>query len=128
MGRPVHFEIHASNVERAREFYEQVFGWAFQQWGDNDYWVITTGPDDKPGINGGLLPRPGDAPQLGASVNAFVVTTEVGDLDAAIETALKLGGEVRLAKAQMEGVGWLAYLADPDGNLFGVLEPEQAER
>jgi uncharacterized protein len=128
MGRPVHFEIHASDVERARAFYEQVFGWAFQQWGDNDYWVITTGPDDQPGINGGLLPRPGDAPQLGAAVNAFVVTAEVGDLDAAIETALKLGGEVRLAKAQMEGVGWLAYLADPDGNLFGVLEPEPAER
>ena len=54
-----------------------------------------------------------------------MVTVEVDDLDATVEQALKLGGEVRLAKMQMAGIGWLAYLADTDGNLFGVLEPER---
>jgi predicted enzyme related to lactoylglutathione lyase len=111
-------------VERAREFYEQVFGWGFKRWGDNPYWVVLTGEDGTPGINGGLLPRQGDAPELGAAVNAFVVTVEVGDLDATVEKALKLGGELRLPKMHMEGIGWVAYLADPEGNLLGALEPE----
>jgi predicted enzyme related to lactoylglutathione lyase len=123
MGRPVHFEIHASDIERVREFYEQVFGWGFQQYGDVPYWVVITGEDDQPGINGGLLPRRGAAPEPGAPVNAFVVTVAVDDLDATLETALKLGGEIRLPKDHMEGIGWLAYLADPDGNLFGALQP-----
>jgi len=105
--------------------YEEVFGWAFQRWGDNDYWVITTGEPGTPGIDGGLLPRQGPAPEVGAAVNGYVVTVEVDDLDATVEQALKLGGEVRLAKMQMAGIGWLAYLADTDGNLFGVLEPER---
>jgi predicted enzyme related to lactoylglutathione lyase len=126
MGRPVHFEIHATDPERSREFYEQVFGWAFQQWGEQPYWMVFTGGDDKPGINGGMVPREGSAPATGAAVNAFVVTVDVTDLDETIEAALKLGGEVRVARMPVQGVGWLAYLADPDGNLFGVMQADDS--
>jgi predicted enzyme related to lactoylglutathione lyase len=126
MGRPVHFEIHASDPERSREFYEQVFGWAVQRWGEQAYWMIFTGEDDRPGINGGLVPREGPAPALGAAVNAFVVTVDVDDLDATIEAALKYGGEIRLPRMPVQGVGWLAYLADPDGNLFGVMQADDS--
>ena len=34
MFRPVHFEIHATDTDAVRAFYESVFGWRFQQWGD----------------------------------------------------------------------------------------------
>ena len=36
-----------------------VFGWEFHQWegGDANYWLIVTGPDEEPGINGGLVKR-----------------------------------------------------------------------
>jgi uncharacterized protein len=126
MGRPVHFEIHANDPERSREFYEQVFGWAFQRWGEQAYWMIFTGEDGTPGINGGLLPRDGAAPTLGAAVNAFVATIDVDDLDATIETALKYGGEIRVPRMPVQGVGWLAYLADPDGNMFGVMQADDS--
>jgi predicted enzyme related to lactoylglutathione lyase len=126
MGRPVHFEIHATDPERSREFYEEVFGWAFRQWSGQQYWVILTGEDDQPGINGGMLPRQGETPETGAAVNAFVVTVDVADLDATLETALKFGGETRLPRMPVPGVGWLAYLADPDGNLFGVLQADES--
>jgi predicted enzyme related to lactoylglutathione lyase len=126
MGRPVHFEIHATDPERSREFYEQVFGWGFQKWGDQPYWVVITGEDDKPGINGGMLARQGGAPAAGAAVNAFVVTVDVEDLDATVETVLKLGGEVRLPRMPVPGVGWLAYVADPDENLFGILQADES--
>ncbi len=49
MPRPVHFEIHAADPERARNFYSSVFGWKIEQWGDIPYWTIATGDDDQPG-------------------------------------------------------------------------------
>ena len=55
MSRPVHFEIHASDPARAIRFYERTFGWIFQQWGEQEYWLITTGSADEPGIDGGLI-------------------------------------------------------------------------
>ena len=58
MPRPTHFEIPSDNPERAISFYEAIFGWKFQKWeGPMPYWMITTGPDSEPGINGGMLPR-----------------------------------------------------------------------
>jgi predicted enzyme related to lactoylglutathione lyase len=126
MGRPVHFEIHATDPQRSREFYEQVFGWTFQQWGDQPYWILLTGDEGQAGINGGMVPRQGGVPETGAPVNAFVVTIDVDDLDQTMETALKLGGEVRLPRLPVPGVGWLAYLADPDGNLFGVMQADES--
>jgi len=126
MGRPVHFEIHATDPEASRDFYEQVFGWGFQKWGDQPYWMIYTGEDGTPGINGGLMPRQGEPPITGAPVNGFVVTVDVDDLDATLEAALKIGGEVRLPRMPVPGVGWLAYLADPDGNLFGVMQADES--
>jgi len=51
MPRPVHFEIHAADPDRAVAFYETVLGWKFERWGDLPYWLITTG--EGPGIDGG---------------------------------------------------------------------------
>ena len=34
MGRLVHFEIHVNDMERAKKFYGEVFGWSFQDWSD----------------------------------------------------------------------------------------------
>ena len=55
MPRVVHFEIHAGDPDRAVNFYKTLFGWNFQKWeGPMEYWLVTTGSDDQPGINGGL--------------------------------------------------------------------------
>jgi predicted enzyme related to lactoylglutathione lyase len=126
MGRPVHFEIHAADPERIRDFYEQVFGWDFQRWGEQQYWMVTTGADGTLGINGGLLPRQGPAPAAGASPNAFVITVSVDDVDATVERALGLGASLAMPRMAVPGVGHLAYLADPDGNLVGALQPDEA--
>jgi predicted enzyme related to lactoylglutathione lyase len=125
MARAVHFEIHSADPERAGRFYTAVLGWTVERWGDQDYWVVTTGPADEPGLNGGILPRQGPAPEPGAAVNGYVITHQVDDIDATLRGALDNGATVAVDKAPMPGVGMLAYLNDPDGNLFGVLEGEQ---
>lgn len=124
MSRPVHFEIHAADPERARNFYSSVFGWKIEQWGDIPYWTITTGDDDQPGVNGGLLPRRGPDPAPDAPVHGYVMTISVIDIDATIAAIEVNGGTVALPKDKMPGVGLLAYYKDTENNIFGILQPE----
>jgi predicted enzyme related to lactoylglutathione lyase len=127
MSRAVHFEIHASNPEVLIEFYSKLFGWAFNKWSGGEYWTIYTGPDERPGINGGLLPRRGPPPVDGAPINAFVITVDVENLDTSITAAQDVGGGsavVCVPKMAVAGIGWLAYLRDPDGNVFGMMQAD----
>ncbi len=86
MARPMHFEIQASNPPALMDFYSKLFGWTFNKWEAGEYWMIHTGPDDQPGINGGLIPRQGPPPADMAAVNASVLTIIVDDLDATLGT------------------------------------------
>jgi predicted enzyme related to lactoylglutathione lyase len=53
--RIVHFELNVKDVEKTIKFYEEVFGWKFEKWsGPIDYWLIMTGDENEPGIDGGL--------------------------------------------------------------------------
>lgn len=106
-----------------RTFYENVFGWTFEKFGDVDYWVINTG-DEPAGVNGGLLPRNSPAPKEGDGVNAYVAVIGVGDCQEYFDRALAAGGTEAMPVTAMPGVGILAYVKDPDGNLFGIIQPE----
>lgn len=123
MPRVVHFEIHAGDPDRAVNFYSTVFGWSFQKWeGPMDYWLITTGPNDQPGINGGLVRRQGEID--GQAVIAYVCTVDVTDIDGATETALANGAQVVVPKMPIPGVGWLVYCKDTEGNIFGMMQAD----
>jgi hypothetical protein len=123
MPRVVHFEIHAGDPERAITFYEKVFGWTFQKWeGPMPYWLVTTGPADQPGINGGLVPRRGEID--GQAVIAYVCTVGVEGVDASIAIVEANGGTIALPKMPIPGMGWLAYCKDTEGNIFGMMQPD----
>ncbi len=127
MSRVVHFEIHAENPERCLEFYQSMFGWVFTKWaGPMEYWMIVTGTDLEPGINGGLIKRRGPSPTVGQAVNAYVCTVDVTDLDGALAKAQSMGATVSVPKMAIPGVGWLAYLTDPEGNIIGLMQNDPA--
>ena len=123
MGRVVHFEIHADDTERAVKFYSSVFGWTFNRWEENPYWLIETGPRDTPGIDGGLLPRQGAID--GTAVIAFVCTVDVDDLDRTIASVQENGGTIVVEKQPIPGIGWLAYGKDTEGNTFGMMQSDE---
>ena len=120
--RVTHFEIHAENPDRAIAFYSKALGWEFNQWAGQPYWLISTGPADQPGINGGLLPRRGDGPLEGQAVNAYVCTVLTDALDELLTVVPANGGSIAVPKMPIPGVGWLAYFKDTEGNIFGAMQ------
>ena len=118
MPRPVHFEIAADNPERAIQFYSSVFGWKFNKWGGPmEYWLITTGEPEEPGINGGLLQRQ-DPNQ------PCVNTVTVANVDESLRAIEQAGGVCVLPKMAVPGVGWMAYCKDTEGHIFGIMQPD----
>lgn len=127
MSRVAHFEIHGTNPETLISFYRDLFGWTFSAWGpQGGYWMIRTGSSDEPGIDGGLTVRRGGAPPEGAPVNAYVCTVVAPSVRDSLEKALQLGGVEAVPVSAIPGVGWLCYVKDPDGNIFGIMQSDTA--
>ena len=120
MPRVVHFEIQADDPERANAFYQKVFGWQAIKWsgGAEDYWLLQTGPDDQPGINGGLLRRKG--------MVGYVNTVKVESVDDTLRAVQTEGGTVVVPKMAVPHVGWLAYCKDTEDNIFGIMQDDPA--
>ena len=113
MTRVIHFEVMAEDPERAAEFYKKVFGWQIHKWeGPEDYWLVTTGGDDTPGINGGIA-RSQNGP---LTVN----TVEVPSVDEYAEKVVASGGQVVVPKMSIPGIGYQIYCKDSEGILFGL--------
>lgn len=125
MPRITHFEIHAGDPERAIAFYTKVFSWHFEKAQvPMPYWLVSTGPDSEPGINGGLMPRQGEVD--GQAVIAYVCTASVDDVDRYAQSAVEAGGEIVVPKMAIRGVGWLVYCKDTEGNIFGLHQEDPA--
>ena len=123
MPRVVHFEIHADEPERAVRFYQGLFGWEITKWGGPmDYWLVKTGAEGTPGINGGLLRR--QHPIDGSAVIAYVCTIDVPSVDDYLQKITAAGGSIALPKMPIPGVGWLAYCKDAEGNVFGLMQSD----
>jgi uncharacterized protein len=119
MNRVIHFEIYTDSPETVRPFYEKLFGWKFNKFegGPLEYWLVTTGDDKEPGINGGLTrPREGQSP---GTLN----TVSVKSLEQTMKKIEQTGGKISVPKMAIPKVGWLAYAEDPAGNVFGIIEP-----
>jgi predicted enzyme related to lactoylglutathione lyase len=117
----VHFEIFASDVERARKFYERVFGWKFEVGGPPDFYHIGTGPGTDPGLKQGLIAKRRGSPAQG-SLNAFrctIAVRSVKETMAAIEAA---GGKLRSPITDIPEVGQVVEFADTEDNIACILE------
>ena len=128
MGRLIHFEIHVDNMERAKGFYEEVFGWTFQDWSEyagTPYFGAVTGDENELGINGALMQRKGAAPEANQPLNGFAGTMGVADYDVTEKLILENGGKVAVPKHALPGMAWQGYYVDTEGNVFGIHQPDQ---
>jgi len=114
--RVIHFEILAANPERVARFYKEAFGWEVNAWGGaKDYLLLSTGPRGTPGIDGAVMGK--SHPQ------AVINTLQVESLDKALAAVEKAGGKKVHGPNEIPGVGTHAYCQDPEGGMFGLLQP-----
>ena len=117
----IYFEIQADDPGRAVKFYSGAFGWKFQEVPGLPipYWRIETG-----GAPGGLLQRPAKAPAPQQGTNAFVCSFEVDNFDRIAAKIEAAGAIVALPKFAVPHVCWQGYFVDPEGNTFGIFQPD----
>ena len=115
----VFFEIPASNFTQAKEFYERVFDWKVELWGEEGAMAYTTpvdkdqNPTEPGGINGGFYKRKSnhDQPSFGV---------ETADIDKTLAAIEKAGGKVVTPKHSLGEHGFMADFADPEGNVMAL--------
>jgi predicted enzyme related to lactoylglutathione lyase len=120
MSKVTHFELPADDPKRAIAFYEKVFGWTITKWeGPFDYWLVTIGSDDEPGINGAITPR-----MMPEQVTTDTIGVE--SLDDSLKKIVEAGGTITQPKQAVPGVGYIAYCSDTEGNLFGLIQTDMS--
>ncbi|WP_127125321.1 VOC family protein [Georgenia sp. SYP-B2076] len=115
-GEPAFFELGVEDVDRARKFYEGLFGWTFAPGpsGGGGFMIETAGIPG--GIHGG---------DPGARPYTFF---RVDDIEQAVRKVRELGGEVD--GVDLEGdaesvarYGRFTLCRDDQGSEFGLYEP-----
>ena len=114
MTRPIHFEILADDPESVGAFYAAVMDWEVSTWGGGEYWLVKTGEEGTPGIDGGIMRR--------EFAQAVINTMEVESLQESLAKVEAAGGKLITGPNEVPGVGMHAYCSDPEGNMFGLME------
>ncbi len=119
MPKIVHFEIPVDDPQRATTFYHDVLGWEFSQYGEAPYWLVRAGAEAEPGADGALVGR--EDLHRGP-----VVIAGVTNIDDTLSRASDRGGKVIQGKLPIPGMGWSAYVRDPEGNTIGFFQQDSA--
>jgi predicted enzyme related to lactoylglutathione lyase len=113
------FALHVDDVDRARVFYEAVFGWTFEPWGPPGFYLIHTGDDSSPGIQGLMHKR--CEPRSAGGLNGIEPTFAVEDVDAVVARVEANGGQIVFEKTVIPTVGTLVRFLDTEGNDIGAM-------
>ncbi len=112
-----HIEIRTRDLEKAREFYEDLFNWKVKVGPESNYALIDTGKE--PG--GGLFQAPKQIP-LGVTPHVLV-----DEIELTLNKVEELGGRIIVGKQEVPEMGWFAVFADPEGNVLGLWQPLKQE-
>ena len=112
-------ELITTDVEAAKAFYSQLFGWTMEP--------VTHEADEGMQYNlvkvdgteiGGILAVPAHAPGMPPCWGAYVT---VDDVDAAAGKAGELGGDVVVPLTDIPGVGRFCVIRDPQGATISMI-------
>jgi predicted enzyme related to lactoylglutathione lyase len=109
-------ELETSDPAAAVEFYGKLVDWTFEKTtspGGDDYWLAK-----QDGANrAGFMAKPPMLP-----VSAWFIYFAVADIDASVAKVKALGGQIWMDVMNIEGIGKVAYGADPTGTAFAMIQ------
>jgi predicted enzyme related to lactoylglutathione lyase len=109
------FEIAGKDGGNLQQFYSSLFGWKVDASNPMNYGMVE-GKDG--GIGGGIT-----SSQDGSS--NVTVYVSVDDLEATLDKAKGLGGQVVMPPMDVPGGPKIAQFKDPSGNVIGIMIPVQ---
>jgi len=115
------YELMTSDRPAAQAFYAEVVGWTLSPFGDpaDPYMIVEAGGR---GV-GGIMTIPQEACAQGLQP-CWVGYVHVGDVDAACAKLTEAGGKVHRPPEAIPTVGRFAVVADPQGAMFNLMQPE----
>lgn len=124
MDKVFHFEIPSDDLDRAKSFYDKVFGWKYNNISvsGEDYTFAQTSKvdengrgDEKNAINGAIIKRTNS----GASP---VIVAQVDSMEDTLKKAKDNGGEIVMQPKEFGDMGMYAHVKDSEGNVIGVFK------
>ncbi len=115
-------ELLTGDVAKSRAFYAEVCGWTYETlpMPDFSYTVARSGD----AVVGGIMDKAATGkPDMPSHWAAYI---HVDDVDDAVAKVAGAGGTVLEACFDVEGVGRIAIVADPDGAVIGLITPPAA--
>jgi len=110
------FELMTTDVESAKKFYTEIFGWQTEDMPmENMTYTVAKIGDE--GVGGMMLLPPeaeGAPPHWGVYVT-------VDDVDATAARAEELGGKIHMPPTDIPNVGRFCVLQDPQGAFFSAI-------
>ena len=109
-------ELATSDVDAAKTFYGQLFGWSFEDapMEDMTYTLVKANGEEVAGI----MPMP---PEAGGMPPAWGIYVTVDDVDAAAEKAVALGGKILVPPQVIPEVGRFCVIGDPQGAFISMI-------
>lgn len=118
-GTPSWFDLMTPDLEKARAFYQSVFGWTYDVGGpeSGNYSMAKVGGKNAAGM--------GSMPPNAPYPTAWTVYFNVESVDATAEAIKANGGNVMMGPMDVFEEGRLLVAADPTGAVFGLWQPKQ---
>ncbi|MGZ3885556.1 MAG: VOC family protein [Bacteroidia bacterium] len=113
------FEIAASDISRAKKFYENVFSIKMEQQENMGMQMAFFPAEDMNGkVSGGLVQGPMHKP---SAEGAVIYLNANPDLSVALGKVEKAGGKVTMPKTHISPeIGYMAFFTDTEGNRLGL--------
>jgi uncharacterized protein len=121
-----HFAIHIDDIERAKNFYEEVFEWGFTSYGPPDFLQIKTDKTENAELIGALQARKYSS--VKENLIGLECTVGVENVDHIVEKVKNNGGEILMSKTAIPYVGWIAKFLDTEGNLICAMQYDNNAR
>jgi len=122
----IHFAIHIDQIERAKRFYDGVFDWGFNDYGQSDFLQIKTDKTENGELIGALQSR--KYSPVPEKLIGLECTIGVENLDDIIDRVQKNSGQILMPKTAIPQVGWIAKFLDTEGNLICAMQYDDNAR
>ena len=104
-------ELMADDVDKAKKFYTELFGWKTKAGGDYTEWQVGSEPI------GGMMKKPD--PNM---PSVWLIYFAVDNLEASTKKAKSLGAQAHMELQDIPNVGQFSFLADPQGAMFYLIK------